>query len=433
MRVPFLNSNQSFINQVNSLNQKQVDLQKQLSQGQRVSEASEDPLAIGRALTASSGKAKLQTYARNLDRAEFVGNYTLETLEQFKEVADTVVNLTNSNDGLTTAGDLQARGYQTNQLVGQALQLLNSELSGDYLFGGANTGEVPFVAHYYTEFLTNENGDYIDLEGNVLGGGDSPVASVYVDNNGDIIFDQALDSGGNPIPENTYVDPATGYQTDASGNPLPGPVSLTAGIDFNTGELVELSSATGSWINIPDSDGNPIIPPAGPDISGTGFITTTRKIPPELIGQVSFVEYTGTSDPASDIAFRVGQNSSIAPFSRGLSNVEYATFVNDLISFRDAYFSEDIDAVKASAPNFNDSQELITFGMVELGSKLQSIEMIGRLNETRFNELETNISNDIDIDIAEAIVKLNGMQTAYQAALSSGARIMNTSLLDYLS
>lgn len=433
MRVPFLSSNQGFINQVNNLNRKQIELQQQLSQGQKLTDASEDPLAVGRALTASSEKTKLQTYERNLNRAEFVGNYTLDTLSQLKEVADAVVNLSNSNDGLTTEGDLQAKGYHTNQLVGQALQMVNTQLSGDYIFAGANTGELPFVTHSYTEFIQDESGNFLDLEGNILGPTDPPVESVYVDANGDIIFNQVTDSSGNPIAEGTYVDPSTGNQTDASGTPLPGPVSITSGIDFNTGQVVELSPSTGNWVNILDRDGNPIVPPAGPDISGTGFITTTQKISSDLIGQVSYVEYTGSTDAANDVSIRIGENSSTTPFSRGASNEEYAEFINDVIAFRDAYFSLDIDAVESASPAFSGSQEMVSFSMVEIGAKLQSMDMVGRLNEMRFNELETSIANEIDIDIAEAIVQLNSMQTAYQAALGSGARILNLSLLDYIN
>lgn len=433
MRVPFASSNQSFINQVNALNQKQIDLQKQVSRGQRLTQVSEDPAAVGRALAAGSEKAKLQTFGRNLTRAEFVGNFTLETLEQLKGVADSITNLTNTNDGLTSDGDLKARGLNANQLVAQGMQILNSQLSGDYLFAGANTGVEPFSAQLYTEFLEDDAGNFVDLQGNALGPSDPPVPSVFVDANGDIIFNPVLDSSGNPIVEETFVDPSTGNQTDSSGNPLPGPVPVTAGIDFNSGELVELSPDSGNWIPILDSEGNPIAPPAGPDISGTGFITTTRTISSELVGQVSHIEYTGTTDAANDVSFRVGENSTASPFSRGAANAEYAVFLNDMIAFRDAYFAEDMDAVKAAAPNFNNSQEMVLFGMVELGSKLQGLEVTARINEMRFNELETNISKDIDVDIAEAIVQLNNTQTAYEAALSSGARILNLSLLDYLS
>ncbi len=432
MRVPFLSSNQSFINQVNSLNQKQINLQKQVSRGQRITQVSEDPAAVGRALSAGSEKAKLQTYDRNLVRAEFVGNFTLETLEQFKGVADSITNLTNTNDGLTASGDLKARGLNANQLVSQGIQILNTQLSGDYLFAGANVNESPFVAKLYTEFLEDEIGNFVDLQGNLLGPADSPVQSVYRDANGDIVFEPILDSSNNPIAEGTYVDPITGNQTDASGSALPGPVALTAGIDFNTGAVVARNSGSGVWENVLDSDGNTIIPPAGPDISGTGFITTTRPIARELIGQISHVEYTGSTDPANDVSFRVGENSSVSPFSRGAANEEYATLLNDMIAFRDAYMAEDIDAVNSVAPRFKESQELVLFGMVEMGSKLQNLEVMGRINEMRFNELETAVSIELDVNIAEAIVQLNSTQTAYEAALSSGARVLNLSLLDYL-
>ncbi len=431
MRVPFTSSNQSFIGQVNALNQKQVDLQKQVSSGQRVTGVSEDPAAVGRALSSSSEKAKLQTFNRNLTRAEFVGTFTLETLEQLKEVADSVTTLTNINDGLTSDGDLKARGYSANQLVSLGLQILNSQLSGDFLFAGANTGEQPFQAQYYTEFLEDENGDFVDLQGNLLAPSDPPVKSVYLDANGDIIFNQILDGDGNPIPEETYVDTSTGFQTDASGTPLAGPVSITGGIDYSTGELVKLNS--GSWENILDDSGNPIVPPSGPDISGTGFITTTREIAPELIGQASSIEYTGSTDASDDVSFRVGENSSVSPYSRGAANAEYAAFLNDMIAFRNANFAENFEEVEAVAPSFNGSQEMVTLGMVELGSKLQGMEVIGRVNEMRFNELETYISKEIDADLAESIVELNRAQTAYEAALSSGAKILNMSLLDFLS
>lgn len=432
MRVPFLSSNQSFINQVNSLNQKQINLQKQVSRGQRFTQVSEDPAAVGRALSAGSEKAKLQTYDRNLVRAEFVGNFTLETLEQFKGVADSITNLTNTNDGLTASGDLKARGLNTNQLVSQGIQILNTQLSGDYLFAGANVDETPFVAKLYTEFLEDDAGNFVDLQGNLLGPTDPPVESVYRDANGDIVFEPILDRSNNTIAEGTYVDPITGNQTDASGNALPGPVALTAGIDFNTGAVVARNTASGAWENVLDSEGNTIVPPVGPDISGTGFITTTRTIARELIGQASHVEYTGSTDPANDVSFRVGENSSVSPFSRGAANEEYGTLLNDMIAFRDAYMAEDIDSVNSIAPRFNESQELVLFGMVEMGSKLQNLEVMGRINEVRFNELETAVSNELDVNIAEAIVQLNSTQTAYEAALSSGARILNLSLLDYL-
>jgi flagellin-like hook-associated protein FlgL len=52
--------------------------------------------------------------------------------------------------------------------------------------------------------------------------------------------------------------------------------------------------------------------------------------------------------------------------------------------------------------------------------------------EVRYEGTEKLISTDADIDFAEATVRLNRAQMAYQAAIQSGARIQSNSLLDYL-
>jgi flagellin-like hook-associated protein FlgL len=52
--------------------------------------------------------------------------------------------------------------------------------------------------------------------------------------------------------------------------------------------------------------------------------------------------------------------------------------------------------------------------------------------ETRYEATEQLISKDADIDFAEATVRLNRAQMAYQAAIQSGAMIQSNSLLDYI-
>jgi len=39
----------------------------------------------------------------------------------------------------------------------------------------------------------------------------------------------------------------------------------------------------------------------------------------------------------------------------------------------------------------------------------------------------------VDADLAQTLVRLNQTQTAYQAAMQSGAQLLQSSLLDYLS
>lgn len=427
MRVPFNSYTQSLINQLGNLNSRQINLQRQLSSGQRITEASEDPLAMGRALASGTEKAAIQTQNRNLNRAELIGSFTLDTLEQLKVIADRANQVANTTDGLTSSADYRARGLQINQLVEQALRVLNSQIAGDFLFAGANTGEQPFVAERYTEFLQNAAGEYVDLNGNVLPDQNDPsirVRSVYVDQNGDIIFTPILDASGNPISDTAFIDTTAG---------APGPGDPLSGRDITDGAIVMWTGT--AWEPMLDGDGNRFIPRAGatdPDASGTGFLTEVREIDRELIGTVSHIRYTGTSDPNADISFRIGENASIAPFSRGASNVRYEQFLNDMVSLRDAYFREDLQEIEAMIPAFDDSQQQVNLALVEFGSLLNGLDVTARINQSRFNELEKLTSRELDIDAAETIIQLNRSQMAYEAALSSGSRILNMSLLDYL-
>lgn len=433
MRVPFHSFSQQFIQDLSGMNQKQLKLQEALSSGQRIQVASDDPGSMGRALHSSTEKARIQALGNNLNRAKMISNFTMETLEQVKGVTDNAIAVASTTDSFLQPGDFQARGLELNQLLEQGLRILNSEVAGEYLFAGGNSREQPFVEHRYTEFLEDGDGNYVDLAGNPLGPGDPPVPSVYVDANGDIMREPVMDGNGNVIPEGTYVDPATGHQTDASGVPLAGPVAITAGIDFNTGEVVEYHAETGTWEPILDGNGSVIVPGPGPDPSGTGNLTTTRQIPPEMVGNISYIEYRGTVSDADDVSFRVGENAFIAPWSKGSSNTEYAAFLSELIALRDAHTEESLDTVSDLVPNLNERQQEVTFDIVEFGAMLRGIEVTETINTSRFNQLEAVTAEELDINVAETLVELNQTQTAYEAALSSGARLMNLSILDYIS
>ena len=60
------------------------------------------------------------------------------------------------------------------------------------------------------------------------------------------------------------------------------------------------------------------------------------------------------------------------------------------------------------------------------------IETVMKDLEKRYEQSERLISVDADVDFADASVRLNRAQLAYEAAIQSGARIQNTSLLDYV-
>ena len=91
-----------------------------------------------------------------------------------------------------------------------------------------------------------------------------------------------------------------------------------------------------------------------------------------------------------------------------------------------------MDEINARAESLEGSRDNVIDGIVELAAKVNGMQTMEKVNINRFNQLENTISSAVDADLAETIIKLNRIQTAYEATLSSGSRILNTSILDFL-
>ena len=70
--------------------------------------------------------------------------------------------------------------------------------------------------------------------------------------------------------------------------------------------------------------------------------------------------------------------------------------------------------------------------MGTLGAKLTRIEHAEQQNQFIQEDLEKISSQYADIDIANIMVKFQQAQFAYQAALQTGSKVLNLSLLNYL-
>ncbi len=166
---------------------------------------------------------------------------------------------------------------------------------------------------------------------------------------------------------------------------------------------------------------------SGAATSETPFVATR-----DADGNIVSVTYNGTVDPEDDVQIRIGEGARIAPFPKGAINAEIGDWVSNLISFRNALQTEDIAGVTTLTSDLEEADLTILVNLVEFGAMQQSMNVTSRINLARFNELERLISSDLDIDIAETIVRLTQLQTSYQAALQSTGRIMDLSLLDFI-
>ena len=158
-------------------------------------------------------------------------------------------------------------------------------------------------------------------------------------------------------------------------------------------------------------------------------------------GKVTQIAYRYSVADQSDDAnprMHIGEDTEISAFTTPRENREVADLLNKMISMRNAMTDTPIGtATKASnvinlRDDFATKEDQILSALSRAGTTQYRLETAMRDLEIRYEGTEKLISTDADIDFAEATVRLNRAQMAYQAAIQSGARIQSNSLLDYL-
>ena len=159
-------------------------------------------------------------------------------------------------------------------------------------------------------------------------------------------------------------------------------------------------------------------------------------------GQVTAVTYQGNAEtPESEIApgitvssHTVGVNTS-GSGPRGLvaDSRSGADLFAHLISLRDNLRAGNTAAVASvDRENLEKDAEAVIYQVGTNGAVQTRLETATALLKQRAANLESLVSKEADADLADTLVRLNEVQTAYQAALQSGGTILNRSLMDYL-
>jgi flagellar hook-associated protein 3 FlgL len=177
------------------------------------------------------------------------------------------------------------------------------------------------------------------------------------------------------------------------------------------------------------------------------FGGTRTDIPPFVMntasdGTVISVIYQGnTTEAESEIAEGItitaqvpGANTS-GTGPRGLitDNRVGADLFNHLIALQNSLLNGDVAAIETiDRPALERDEDNLLMHIGANGAIQARLEASAALTNGRGFTVETLISKEVDADLAQTLVKLTQTQTAYEAALQSGGRILGSSLLDYL-
>jgi len=163
--------------------------------------------------------------------------------------------------------------------------------------------------------------------------------------------------------------------------------------------------------------------------------------PPFVLNSSGNIDYSYTVAQQADDAnsqMHVGEDTTLSAFTTPKENREVAALLNKMIEMRKAMSdTPSAGTTKASAvlnlrDDLADQEDTILSALSRAGTIQYRLETVQKDLELRYESSERLIATDADVDFAEATVRLNRSQMAYQAAIQSGAKIQNNSLLDYL-
>jgi len=190
-------------------------------------------------------------------------------------------------------------------------------------------------------------------------------------------------------------------------------------------------------------------------ISGAGIpanTTITVNQPPDAIGSVTLSNaataagvaspvvlegFVGTND---NINIKIGDNTTIkanvngGELLNGTGSAPYGN-TNILAVFSQLYTAikdNDVAAIKTGSAQIDMGLNQVRNARSNLITRTTRVESMSAINKNYINTLETILTNIQNVDTAKIGVELNMQQTAFEASLSTTAKISKLSLLDYL-
>jgi flagellar hook-associated protein 3 FlgL len=164
--------------------------------------------------------------------------------------------------------------------------------------------------------------------------------------------------------------------------------------------------------------------------AGTAVDQPPFQVTRDAQGRISSVSYVGNNSQAS---IPVSTSASIAANTSGATNQSMAAFMNQLVSLRTALQGGDAAGMATAQTQLSASGDTLISATAENSAIQSAIQSEQTESTALLQNLDTVITGDSSADVAVTDTKLTEAQTSYQAVLASAARVMQTSLLNYLT
>lgn len=376
------------------------DVQQQIATGRRILTPAADPIGSARALDLSAFHADIQQFQRNIDAGASRLGLEETALVSATEIVQRVRELTVQGLNPTlTAGARGGIAVEVRERLTQLVQTANTrEANGEYLFAGNATRTQPFVSAAAPGSPVAYAGDQGQRMLAVGPGGTLPTGDP-----GSEVFVR-IPTGNGAFT----VGPGAGNAGTlvVGANALPDPSAYPGGtltLRFTAPDAYEVLDAGATVVASGSYDGEDTLVFLGAQIavSGQAVAGDSFAIAPSTSRDV----FASIQDIADALSMPVPDGTARAEFAnrmnRALENLDHA--LERLVDIR-----------------------------AKVGARLNVMERQRDGNEAIQIEVSRMLSKVEDVDLAEAVSRMNQQLGALEASQQSFARIQDLTLFNFL-
>ena len=450
-----VSSNQMMYNykkQLNDANSRQDKLLEQ-GDGNKLHRPSDDSVAYTKYLRYDTSSQENTQYQENVNTgiswmkasdSALVSMTNIQTT--FKEKTVAAANDTNNTS------DRAAIGKEMMAEIQELVSLGNTMQGDRYLFAGQKDTTMPFslseekVFRGQAKTLDDKASAYFSGEGTATTAGSIKQMLTLTGSDGNTYY---LNTKDGYIYTQDFVDSGYKFKVTENANAVVDPTKDSVGkLDGwgsggtesvskyfkNTGEIIdtkaELSGATKTAGNTEDVD-----------VSGLTFtFKTVEQQIASYQGDAKYISMTkknGTTEPTSDTVNVNGPDiwgTDIFDNADSGNTASGTAMLNSMLTVHAKVVGEDVLYLKDDAQTLSDEAHATTVNTeTKLGARQQLYTSVKTMLGNQQTLIQQDITDVMSADVAELATKLMESQTVYNMSLALGARILPSSLADYLS
>ena len=379
---------------------------EQVTTSSKLNSLTDDPVALAKVLQIQNNRDQISQYKDNISQAQDWLTATdtaldsaTKLIQRAKELAVEMRNDSNSpTDRINAATEVD-------QLLDSAVDIGNSDLEGNYLFSGNNSSTTPYQVATNGATFTGNTG-YAKVE---VGNG------VYVSYN--VPNNRAFVLTTSAVAAATTANPTT-LNSGSTGQANTSVIVRVSGVDSNNNPTriqADLGNGYQQEIDVPltkDISGNVVYPITVSLGAESGYSISIQG--PDKVGDT----YTAKTDASGSVTSE--------------TVLQEKDLFSALADFRDALKNNDTTAIGTAITEMGQALDTVLRVRADVGSTQNRLELTNNKLIATDATLETASANLSDTDMPTAIMQFLTEQSAYQAMLQMGAKIMQPSLVDYL-